>query len=204
MDRMHLIRTLIRRDGLSVMCSCGCCRIRISAPFDEWEWTALPTRCPKPFFFLFFFPSQMSRLIYFNESFWLRRETSGALQLLLIHLGTVWICLLWFCFLLTLHQVTKESDLPVLVKIAKFAYSENFIIWHACDVGMLDDSQHTGTQIARLLVDNIWKQVSQILDRQGSSVAQPHSTQFPGRSPVPCFLCIFILHVEIWSLLGEK
>lgn len=155
-------------------------------------------------FSFFFFSSQMSRLIYFNESFWLRRETNGALQLLLIHLGTVWICLLWFCFLLTLHQVTKESDLPVLVKIAKFAYSENFIIWHACDVGMLDDSQHTGTQIARLLVDNIWKQVSQILDRQGSSVAQPHSAQFPGRSPAALFsVYLHLARGDLKSTGGE-
>lgn len=99
----------------------------------------------------FFLSSQMSRLIYFNESFWLRGETSGALQLVLIHLGTVWIFLWLLCFLLTLHQVTAESDLPVLVKTAKFAYSENFIIWHTGDVDMLENLEHAGTQIAQLM-----------------------------------------------------
>lgn len=77
------------------------------------NWTTLPTWCPKPFFS----PPQMSRLIYFNESFWLRRECRLAVQQLLIHLAAVWMfSLLWVCCFLRLYWMAKEQLRPGLVK----------------------------------------------------------------------------------------
>lgn len=130
MDGRHLMRTLISRDGLAI-CSCGCCRIRISAPF--W-WAEIERLFQRGAPNHFFSPPQMSRLIYFNESFWLRRECSLAVQLLLIHLAAVWMFSpLWVCCFLRLYWMAKEQLRPGLVKMAQFAYSGHFIDWHACD-----------------------------------------------------------------------
>lgn len=67
------------------------------------------------------------------------RDQCVALSLLLINFGTecLDVSLLWLCCLLTLHQVTEEQDLLLLVKIAKFTYSGNCIIGHMCDVDIL-------------------------------------------------------------------
>lgn len=108
----------------------------------------------------------MSSLIYFNESFWLRRETWVALQLFLIHLGAIWICLSWWCFLVTRHLLTKEWDLLGLLKTAPFAHSGNFIMWRPCDVGMFVDLQQTGTQ-SWVVLDKVWEQMSPRLVRRG-------------------------------------
>ena len=74
--------------------------------------------------------------------------------------------LLWLCCLLTLHQVTEEQDLLVLVKIAKFTYSGNCIIGHICDVDILGNLTAYRNTHCSAVVDNLQEQMSQKIVRE--------------------------------------
>lgn len=81
--------------------------------------------------------------------------------------------LLWLCCLLTLHQVTEEQDLLVLVKIAKFTYSGNCIIGHICDVDILGNLTAYRNTHCSAVVDNLQEQMSQKIVRVFLSGTSP-------------------------------
>lgn len=113
----------------------GCYRMRISLLFDEQELNCSSNSVPQTFFF----SSQMSRLIYFNEFLTKERDQYSSATAPNPFRHCLNFSLLWLCCLLTLCQVTVKENVLVLFKIAKFPCSGNSIIWHTCDVGILGD-----------------------------------------------------------------